>query len=89
MAADLNTEDMAALLLAFLSVSAATGQRLTELISIALGNSNYQHLDARADVDPASDDEPGLLPSSARFQAFVSLIERDNPSLYRKLMNLD
>lgn len=89
MTAGLNTETTAALLMAFLGVSASTGQPLTELLYAALGNSSLLRLHARADVDPAPGDEPGLLPSSARFEAFLSLIERDNPSLHRKLMNLD
>lgn len=41
-------------------------------------------------VEVAADQEsPGLMPTSARFEDFLKLIERDNPQLYRKLRALD
>lgn len=78
------------MLVTWLAVSLLTGASITTLIRAALANEHRRHRDeATSNVQASSSDEPGLMPTSASFQAFLRLIERDNPSLYRKLRNFD
>ncbi len=39
--------------------------------------------------ESSAQEAPGLMPTSARFDDFLKLIERDNPQLHRKLRGLD